>query len=47
MKIELLVIGLGENALSIDGLAQRKNVFFGGGHPTEDAVHFLILGRYN
>ena len=37
MKFGMLVIGLGENHRSIDGLAQTKNVFFFG-HPSTARV---------
>ena len=30
MKFGMLVIGLGENAVLVDDLAQRRGVFFGG-----------------
>ena len=34
MKLGMLVIGLGENAVSTDDLAQMKKAFFWGGDPS-------------
>ena len=42
MKFDMLVIGLEENAVSINDLAQRKSFF--GGHPTVYKLLY-VLGK--